>query len=200
MLTSPKDSTVHKLNQCLRGHNYLWVDFIMTAKLQDIDSFNLIMRFFKLNLDFLVSYLTKIQDNFNEYIKIISIDKEVEEMDLMEAYYFSFFEIFDTIYTIFGNYERLDGFFKNNEDIMKEHYGVSTHRDCKKMFRQELSKHLLEIKGFEIIDNIVKMILTKEGCVPFSFLSPFTHLIEGVIAILVSSFKELLLENLLKIG
>ena len=104
MLTTPKDTTVHKMNQSLRGHNYLWVDFIMTTKLTDVNSFKLIMKFFKMNLDFLVSYLLKIQDNFNEYIKIISIDKEVEEMEVMEAYYFSFFEIFDTIYTIFGNY------------------------------------------------------------------------------------------------
>ena len=61
MLISPKETTVHKLNQCLRGHNYLWVDFIMTAKIPDIDSFGLVMKLFKLNLDFLVNYLTKIQ-------------------------------------------------------------------------------------------------------------------------------------------
>ena len=60
---------------------------------------------------------------------------------------------------------------------MKEYYGAQNHRETKKLYRQELSKHLLEAKGFEIIDNIVKMILTKEDCVPFSFLSPFTHLI-----------------------
>ena len=63
-----------------------------------------------------------------------------------------------------------------------------------------MSKHLLEAKGMEVVNGLVKMILNKEDCVPFSFLSPFTHLIEGIISLFVSSFKESLLDQLLKIG
>ena len=56
------------------------------------------------------------------------------------------------------------------------------------------------MKGLEIIDSLTKMITSKEEVIPFSFLSPFTHLIEGVLSLFVATFKESLLENLLKIG
>ena len=40
-----------------------------------------------------------------------------------------------------------------------------------------MTKHLLENKGLDLIEKLIKMITIKEDCVPFSFLSPFTHLI-----------------------
>lgn len=37
-------------------------------------------------------------------MKQIAANKEIDNMDEREAYSNSFYEIFDTIYTIFGNY------------------------------------------------------------------------------------------------
>ena len=56
-----KELSPHKFNQAVRGHNYFWVDFIMTTKLLDLEAFTQVMRYFKMNIDFLVQYLAKVQ-------------------------------------------------------------------------------------------------------------------------------------------
>ena len=63
-MATPKDVSIHKWNQVIRGHNYFFVDFIMTSKMLNLDSFGLVIKYFKLNIDFLVKFLIKIQENF----------------------------------------------------------------------------------------------------------------------------------------
>jgi len=86
----------------------------MTSKLLDLESFTLILQYFKMNIDFLVQYLVKVQENFDKFLKIINSEKTIEEQTPQEAYFLAFYEVFDTIYTIFGNYDRLECFFKTN--------------------------------------------------------------------------------------
>lgn len=126
-------------------------------------------------------------------MKAISIHKEIEEMSETEAYFYSFFEIFDTIYTIFGNYERLDGFFKRNEENIRVSFDVPDNKDHKKAFKQDLSKYIVELKGIDTITKILDNILKREECIPFFFLSSFTHLVQGIMSLFVASFRENLL-------
>lgn len=135
-----------------------------------------------------------------QYMKTISTHKDIEEMTETEAYFYSFFEIFDTIYTIFGNYDRLDGFFKNNEEFIRNYFEVAPSKDHKKAFKQEISKYLVDLKGIDTITRILDVILKREECVPFFFLSAFTHLVQGIMSLFVASFRENLLDTLLKIG
>ena len=44
---------------------------------------------------------------------------------------------------------------------MKEYYGISTAKDHKKMYRQELTKYMLETKGIELIESLIKMIMNR---------------------------------------
>ena len=120
------------------------------------------MQYFKLNIDFLVQYLTRVTDNFDRFIKIINGEKSVEEQTAQEAYFLAYYEMFDTIYNIFGNYDRLDCFFKANEPLIREFLNIPANKDHKKLYRQEVSKHLLDLKGMEIIDSLIKLINTRQ--------------------------------------
>lgn len=45
-----KELSPHKFNQFIRGHNYFWVDFIMTIKIPDLEAMTQVMKYFKLNI------------------------------------------------------------------------------------------------------------------------------------------------------
>ena len=64
IMESPRDATVHRVNQVVRGHNYLYVDFIMNSKLATVEALAIVMKYFKLNIDFLVQYLSHVQEKF----------------------------------------------------------------------------------------------------------------------------------------
>lgn len=91
-------------------------------------------------------------------MKAISLRKDLEELTETEAYYGSFFEIFDTIYIIFGNYDRLDGFFKHNEELIRAYFEAEPKKDHRKLFKQDFSKYLVELKGTDTISAILDII------------------------------------------
>lgn len=67
-IDNPLAYSVHQLNQFIRGHNYLYIDFLMTVKYADLTSFNLVVEFFWLNIDFLVKYIDNISKNLNKVV------------------------------------------------------------------------------------------------------------------------------------
>ena len=44
---------------------------------------------------------------------------------------------------------------------MKEYFGLSAKMDHKKMYRQDLTKYMLETKGLELIESLIKMIMSR---------------------------------------
>lgn len=49
--------SVHELNQWIRGHNYMWCDFLMTWKYHSADSIEMTLKYFTTHINFLCQYL-----------------------------------------------------------------------------------------------------------------------------------------------
>jgi hypothetical protein len=54
-----------------------------------------------------------------QFLKVIDAPQEVALQDGREAYLLSYFEIFDGAYIISGSYPRLNGFFRDNGELLK---------------------------------------------------------------------------------
>ena len=119
IMASPYQYTVHELNQIVRGHNYFYTDFLMTTKYQIKEGLKQAVEYFEMNVEHLVKYLSTINDNYKEYFGVINDGKSIECWTTQEAYFKSYYEIFDTIYTIWGCHSRLQSFFKDNSDLIK---------------------------------------------------------------------------------
>lgn len=69
-MSDPTVLSVHELNQLIRGHNYFYVDFLMTTKLPDAASLGLVMKYFNLNIEFLCRFLSLVEEQFGEVILV----------------------------------------------------------------------------------------------------------------------------------
>ena len=58
--------SVHDFNQLMRGHNYFYVDFLMTWKFQSAETIMPALDFFFLNIKLLISFLHHLNSNFEE--------------------------------------------------------------------------------------------------------------------------------------
>jgi hypothetical protein len=54
------------MNQLLRGHNYLYVDFLMTWKYQTLEGITAAIEYFLINIKFLATFLHQINEHFQE--------------------------------------------------------------------------------------------------------------------------------------
>jgi len=52
-LLQPEKYTVHQLNQLVRGHNYMYNDFLMTCKFHNPEGIAAAIEYFELNVIFL---------------------------------------------------------------------------------------------------------------------------------------------------
>ena len=100
----------------------MYTDFLMTYKFHSQEGVAHAIDFFKANVTLLAHYLKTIDANFGEYFASISVQKDIEQWNSREAYFRSYFEVFDTCYTIWGCYNRLQGFFRDNGDLIKAHF------------------------------------------------------------------------------
>ena len=71
-------------------------------------------------------------------------------MSSKEALYKSYYEVFDTAYIISGNYSRLNGFFKDNSELIKEFYG-NTKKEAKKIYQMTIIRKFVGLKGLDLI-------------------------------------------------
>ena len=74
-----------------------------------------------------------------------------------QAYFKAYYELFDTIYTSWGFYGRLQGFFKDNADLMHAHFDKegTAKRDVKRMLQKHLTQIFIVNGGYESIGKIL---------------------------------------------
>ena len=77
--------------------------------------FHKVVEYFKINIRLVCLYLKKIAENTEPYLKSIENDNFQYIEDLDAAKDFAFYELFDMIYLIMGQYPRQLSFFKDNE-------------------------------------------------------------------------------------
>lgn len=111
---------------------------------------------------------------------IIEAQKEIALHTGREAYLLSYFEIFDTAYIISGSYVRLNGFFRDNGELIKDCLQDSSKRDAKRVFQTQIITYFVKSGGMESIVNIISQLLQREELIPFLFLQSLTNLFNGL--------------------
>ena len=79
-----------------------------------------VLDYFKMNIHFVCDYLESIDPSFATYIKAQESEVDNHLNNAEAACASSFYEIMDTLYTIVGGYPRLNFFFKENNEFLKE--------------------------------------------------------------------------------
>jgi hypothetical protein len=134
-----------------------------------------------------------------QYFTVISDAKDVDEWSSREAYFRGYFEIFDMGYTIWGSYSRLQGFFRDNGDLLKQHFGgPASTLDPKTLLQAHFTQQFKREGGFDCITSIVEKLINQEPLVPFLFLHSFTNLLAAVFVCEEDGQKETLIEKLIK--
>ena len=64
--------TAHEINQQLRGHNYLYIDFLMTWKFASVEGVRYAIEYFLINIKLINSFLKLIATNFDEVLRKLS--------------------------------------------------------------------------------------------------------------------------------
>lgn len=59
----------HGINQLLRGHNYFYVDFLMTWKFATVEGVRCAIEYFLINIKFLTSFLRETSTHLEEVKK-----------------------------------------------------------------------------------------------------------------------------------
>ena len=66
LFKQPEGYSVHEINQLLRGHIYLYTDFLMINKYQNVSDITLAIEYYYQNIQFLVEFLSNIAAHFQE--------------------------------------------------------------------------------------------------------------------------------------
>lgn len=111
---------------------------------------------------------------------VIDAQKEIASLSGREAYLLSYFEIFDTAYIISGSYARLNGFFRDNGELIKECLQDTTKREAKRVYQTQVITYFVKLGGMESIVNIIDQLLQREELIPFLFLQSLTNLFNGL--------------------
>ena len=102
---------------------------------------------------------------------------------------FAFYEIFDMIYIITGSYQRMAQFFKDNDDVLREEFGLVGNKDVKQSYQFKIVEYFYKNTGFELIDKILLLIKKTDHLIPFVFLYSLAHLFAGLSSVIQNKLK-----------
>lgn len=152
----------------------------MTWKFATVEGVRCAVEYFLINIKFLTSFLREISAHLEEFLGVIDAQKEIAALSGREAYLLSYFEIFDTAYIISGSYARLNGFFRDNGELIKECLQDTTKREAKRVYQTQVITYFVKLGGMESIVNIIDQLLQREELIPFLFLQSLTNLFNGL--------------------
>lgn len=95
-------------------------------------------------------------------MSVVDAQKEIALQTGREAYLLSYFEIFDTAYIISGSYARLNGFFRDNGELIKGCFQDTTKREAKRVYQTQIITYFIKSGGMESIVNIINQLLQRE--------------------------------------
>ena len=131
-------------------------------------------------------------------MRVIEAPRDLSTITSQEAYFLSYYEVFDTSYIISGSYSRLNGFFRDNGDLIKEYYQDNTRKEAKKVYQIQIITQFINWKGLEIIIEIIDKLLNQEELVPFLFLQSLTNLFNGLSSLIGTADREEVIAKLIK--
>lgn len=129
---------------------------------------------------------------------MINDPQEVALQTGREAYLLSYFEIFDGAYIISGSYPRLNGFFRDNGELIKECLQDSSKRDPKRAFQTQIITYFVKLGGLEAIVGIIDQLLQREELIPFLFLQSLTSLFNGLSSLISTADRESIIKKIIK--
>jgi hypothetical protein len=118
--------------------------------------------------------------SITQFLKVIDSPQEIALQSGREAYLLSYFEIFDGAYTISGSYARLNGFFRDNAELIKECLHDESKREAKRVYQTQIITYFVKLGGMETIVQIIDQLLPREELIPFLFLQSLTYLFNGL--------------------
>lgn len=133
-----------------------------------------------------------------QFLKTIEAPQEIALQSSREAYLLSYFEIFDTAYIISGSYMRLNGFFRDNGELIKECLQDGTKREAKRSYQTQIITYFIKLGGLESIVQIISQLLQREELIPFLFLQSLTNLFNGLSTLISTADREGVIEKIIK--
>jgi hypothetical protein len=133
-----------------------------------------------------------------QFLRTIDAPQEIALQSAREAYLLSYFEIFDTAYTISGSYTRLNGFFRDNGELIKEGLQDSSKREAKRSYQTMIITYFVKQGGMESIVQIIDQLLLREELIPFLFLQSLTSLFNGLCSLISTADREAVIEKIIK--
>lgn len=93
---------------------------------------------------------------------------------------------------------RLDGFFRNNAELLRAHWRAAAHKDPKKVYQIEITKYFIELRGIDLINSLISKLLDIEQIIPFLFLYSLANLVYGITRLISTADREGFIAKLMK--